>query len=126
MFGITWLTPIVARIIGISLLAVALWYAYHTLSVWHADHVKLPEVEKALAAERACEKDTECDKKATARETKAAEETAMRVTQSLNVALASEETAKREAAAWRDRFQSAKATDPGCAQWAAETVRCPL
>ena len=93
---------------------------------WHADSVLLPTVQKELAAELACEADSACDRRSKALLAKAEQDAALRASEALTAAAKAEEQARRDAAAWRAKYRAALASDPGCADWAAGAVKCPL
>jgi hypothetical protein len=111
----------------IAAAAVALlWLCVSRVLAWHDSHVELPIVKESLAKELACELGTECDKKAVARAAEAEEHAAAQASVSMASVLVREEAALRELAAWRTRMQKARSSDPSCAEWAEQQVRCPL
>jgi len=123
MFG---LPAFAWKLIGVGALVLGVWFYFSRVSAWHEAFQKLPAVEQELKDERDCIKGSTCDKKSEARANEAAAQAAQAASTAVAAALASEEATRREAAAWRERFRSAKVASPECAAWAAAKVGCPL
>jgi len=116
----------VIKLIGIGVVIAALWFGVQRVRAWHEAYAELPGVKQELKDERDCVKGSSCDRKSEERANQAAADAAQAASTAVATALAAEEATRREAAAWRDRFRSAKQTDAPCAAWAAQPVSCPL
>ncbi len=96
------------------------------VTAWREAYKALPEVEAQLAAERACEVGSACEKRAATLALEAAQEAAEKAAGAVQGALAREEAAQREASEWRRKYRAAVQDDPDCAAWASAPIRCPL
>jgi hypothetical protein len=96
------------------------------VTAWREAYKALPEVEAQLAAERACEVGSACEKRAATLALEAAQEAAEKAAGAVQGALAREEAAQREASEWRRKFRQAQQENPECADWSRQRVACPL
>jgi biopolymer transport protein ExbB/TolQ len=101
------------------------WVGWRTYAYGQVKE-ELATVKAELSAERACEADSACAKRAATLALEAAQDAAIKAAGAIQGALAREEAAQREASEWRRRYRSAVESDPDCAAWAAGAVKCPL
>ena len=114
------------RLVGAIGLVLAVAAAGWRVTAWREAYQRLPNVEARLQAEIDCEPATACQQRAEEQARLARVEAENAAQAALGKAQAAEEATRRDAAAWRAKYRQAVATDPGCAEWAAAPVRCPV
>jgi hypothetical protein len=101
------------------------WVGWRTYAYGQVKE-ELATVKAELSAERACEADSACAKRAATLALEAAQEAAEKAAGAVQGALAREEAAQREASEWRRKFRQAQQENPECADWSRQRVACPL
>ena len=108
-----------------ALAVVIVWIGWRTVQ-YGAVKEDLAQAQKELAAERACEAGSACEKRAATLALEAAQEAAEKAAGAVQGALAREEAAQRDAAEWRRKYRQAQQENPECADWSRQSVACPL
>ena len=114
------------RLVGAAGLVAVIAFAGWRVQSWRADARLLAACDARLETELACDAGTVCQSRAEALAEQARQEAEIAAQAALGKAQAAEEAARRDAAAWRRKYQAELASNPDCAAWAAGEIKCPL
>lgn len=114
------------RLIGYGVAVAAVLALGWRVHAWREAYKALPGVEAELAAERACEPASACEKRLATLALEAEQRAAAAAAEATRAASEREEKARADAAAWRARYRAAVQENPECADWSSQLVRCPL